>query len=219
MTDPKIPSVTIYMPNRGQIETETTASLMALTAMFGEFRAKVDGRVQFYTGDSLISRARNECAAHFLHSERDYMMFIDSDIVFKPEDLLKLWSRKVWVVGANYPVSRRCITDKSRMAVVWEKEGPPPDFVVIPQGRVPTGFLMIHREAFLKVRAEGHAEFYKHEDGGERWGFFIPFVEDEVYLSEDYAFMVRCRRAGIPVHMDNTIDLGHIGRKEWRKGE
>ena len=55
--------------------------------------------------DSLISRARNNIAAKFLaHSEFTHMMFVDADIGFNPEDIIKmLWHDKE-VMTAAYPI-------------------------------------------------------------------------------------------------------------------
>jgi len=55
--------------------------------------------------DSLISRARNNIAAKFLaNSEFTHMMFIDADIGFQPEDVIKLlWHDKEIITG-SYPI-------------------------------------------------------------------------------------------------------------------
>ena len=55
--------------------------------------------------DSLISRARNNISAKFLaNSEFTHMMFIDADIGFEPEDVVKLLWHDKEVMTAAYPI-------------------------------------------------------------------------------------------------------------------
>ena len=54
--------------------------------------------------ESLIARARNAAAASFLNQpECDYMLFIDSDISFEPEDVFKLLKSDKDLVSGLYP--------------------------------------------------------------------------------------------------------------------
>jgi glycosyltransferase involved in cell wall biosynthesis len=54
--------------------------------------------------ESLIARARNAAAANFLNQpECDYMLFIDSDISFEPEDVFKLIKSDKDLVSGLYP--------------------------------------------------------------------------------------------------------------------
>ncbi len=53
------------------------------------------------------------------------------------------------------------------------------------------------------------------------WPFFLPKCQEEPnlewgYRGEDYAFCERCREAGIPLIVDTTIDLGHVGSYIYR---
>ena len=53
--------------------------------------------------DSLISRARNAAAAEFLASDATHLLFIDADISFDPEDVLKLVESDKDVICSPYP--------------------------------------------------------------------------------------------------------------------
>ncbi len=53
--------------------------------------------------ESLISRGRNSAAACALSTNADYLMFIDTDIAFNPEDVFKLLSHDKDVVCGTYP--------------------------------------------------------------------------------------------------------------------
>lgn len=60
-------------------------------------------------GESLIPRARNELADLFLRGDHDYLLFIDSDISFNPEDILSLLEHAVKredmeIICAPYPL-------------------------------------------------------------------------------------------------------------------
>ena len=57
------------------------------------------------TNESLITRARNTCTAHFLQSSADYLLFIDSDIEFNAEDVLRLLAHKEKIVAGAYAIN------------------------------------------------------------------------------------------------------------------
>jgi len=53
--------------------------------------------------ESLIPRARNAAAAHFLDSDCSHLLFIDSDIEFEPESVAKLLRHNKEVIAGVYP--------------------------------------------------------------------------------------------------------------------
>ena len=60
-----------------------------------------------FAGNSLITRARNQIAAHFLEAKRfTHLMFIDADIGFEPSQFLQLVDRNVDVAAGIYPLKR-----------------------------------------------------------------------------------------------------------------
>ena len=71
------------------------------------------------TFESLISRARNACASIALAEGYTHLLFIDSDIVFKPEDVLKLleWDKDV-IVG---PYAKKYINYQKLQYLAQEK--------------------------------------------------------------------------------------------------
>lgn len=63
-----------------------TKSLMDMTAVF--MNHGIQSQIYYLFNESLITRARNYCAAHFLKSDATHLMFIDSDICWKAMDVM-----------------------------------------------------------------------------------------------------------------------------------
>jgi len=53
--------------------------------------------------ESLVTRARNVLLAYFLNSDYTHLMFIDADIEFQVDDILKLWMHDKDVAVGAYP--------------------------------------------------------------------------------------------------------------------
>jgi hypothetical protein len=53
--------------------------------------------------ESLISRARNILVSYFLNSKCSHLLFIDGDLEFKVEDVLKLYAHDKDIVVGAYP--------------------------------------------------------------------------------------------------------------------
>jgi|WetSurMetagenome_2_1015567.scaffolds.fasta_scaffold127463_2 hypothetical protein len=205
--------ILIYVPNRGQVETETFESFLELAVrVLVHPRAKdVPIGVSCYTGDSLVPRARNECSGHFRTTTAEAMLFVDSDIVFDPEHVFALWDTGLPLVGANYHVSRRSTrTSEERGVVVLRDDAP----LIARVDRLPTGFMMIRRTVLDRL-AEA-APTYTNDNGDLRHEFFRSFTCDKRYLSEDFGFTELAVRAGFVPHLHQGVELGHIGRTEWR---
>lgn len=161
----------------------------------------------FISQESLISRARDAVAAQFLNGIDDVLVTVDSDIVFQPSDLICLLERKVAVVCANYPRK-----PDGRPTL----EAPLGSFV---QSReIALGLAAIRRDAFESLirhrdnQSDFPLDFYPHRLNPCVWGFHVPFVCRDRYLSETEAFAHRLRQADVPLCVDGTLRLGHISK-------
>lgn len=180
-------------------------------------------------GDALISRSRSVAATAFMeYGQSNHMIFLDSDIVFRPEQLKVLNdSQKEGcdVVGGMYPV--RAGTDNS--SYFFDGKAPSPPGVHKIQF-LSTGFMGISKYVLNKIVRE-----YKYPDGGSmkllhpntRHTRSYPFFEsrpihldppdpsgcDEIWLSEDWDFCEKVRAVGLDVYADTRIQLGHVGQR------
>ena len=61
-------------------------------------------QVSSICGCSVVSRARNVIAHNFLQSDCDHLMFIDADMTFEPESVLRLlaWNQTKGIVAGAY---------------------------------------------------------------------------------------------------------------------
>ena len=86
---------------QGNIQVKCMECITALIILFHEMKIKY----KFFnlSNESLISRARNVCASAFIKSDMDFMLFVDSDIIFRPSDVLRMMTHNKPVIAGVYP--------------------------------------------------------------------------------------------------------------------
>jgi hypothetical protein len=194
--------------------------------------------------DSLINRARNNMSAKFLGNEQfTHMMFIDADISWEPEDIIKLLWHDKEVMTAAYPIKsidwEKVSRNVKNGVAVEELAAKSVRFVVNPvkdqttlnveNGAIEifdagTGFMLIKRETFLKL-IEAHPELKYDDDTGSlaenekpwTYAFFNSYIDAHKnrFLSEDYGFCRYWQNIGGKVWVDPAITLGHLGRMKY----
>ena len=195
--------------------------------------------------DSLISRARNQLVAKFMANKNfTHLLFIDVDLGYEYEDILKmLWHDKEIVTGA-YPIKEilwdkviKLVKDDCEKDKIAEKSTrfvinattKDSNQVTMDNGAISihdagTGFMLIKRSVFEKL-FEAYPELkYKDDTGalvGEErdnsYALFNSYVdEDGRFLSEDYGFGRYWQKIGGQVWVDPSIELMHLGRYEYK---
>ena len=175
-------------------------------------------QVSSICGCSVVSRARNMIAHEFLKSDCDHLLFIDSDMNFEPESVLRLlaWSQTKAIIGGAYE------SRKEGKIYILSLDGDKEHVQMDAMGnvkarRIATGFMMIQRQVFEKL-AEMHPE-WEHKDNTSDamlHSFFDFKVTREGYIGEDFLFCDRAQEAGFSVWIDPTIKLGHMGIHEFK---
>ena len=172
--------------------------------------------------ESLVQRARNGMAAHFLW-ETDYerLMFIDSDIEFSPEDVAKLWNLDKDVAVGIYAMKK-----PGKDVYAGWKNGELTDIRELDDIEVldyaGTGFMMIKR-GVLEDFCEKWPERTHQEEkvDGISFTWFDPRINQDEgwYMPEDYAFCHDFRRLGGEIYCDTSIRLKHYGLYPYGGGD
>jgi hypothetical protein len=161
--------------------------------------------------DPYIVLARNTAVADFLQTDCTHLLFIDADIVFRKEQILRLLSHDVDIVGGLYP-------KKAQGKIKWvcnalPDRPPPEENGLIKLKHIGTGFMLIRRRVFVEMIGHFGDEIAYLEDEIDRelWNFFPMGIVDRRMLSEDWFFCNRARELGFVVYGDTVVLLKHIG--------
>lgn len=196
--------------------------------------------------ESLVTRARNVLLAYFLNSDYTHLMFVDADIEFKVDDILKLWVHDKDVAVGAYPkkgvnwqhIRSGILSDPKKdlspqqigalgsdYAINFQFTSKEQKTVAVENGLIKlhdagTGFMMIKREAILKL-IEAYPDIKYNNDvqmNGQdlKDNFYALFdtmidPKDRRYLSEDYTFCRRWQEIGGDIWLDPSISLNHYG--------
>lgn len=149
----------------------------------------------------LIEHARNYIAAKALTQGADKLIFLDDDVSWNPEDLVKLAKMPHSIIGGTY---RKKSPTEEKYAVALPDEMRYDRYGAIPVNYVPTGFMKIETSV-LREMSEG-LENYPHPAvlGTKEEDYMYPFfkvltVAEEGHdagESEDTYFCVEWQRIG-----------------------
>lgn len=184
--------------------------------------------------ESLVHRARNVSVGRFMQkTDAEYFMFIDADVHFDPESVIRLLESGHDISVACYP--KKCVMWEQAKKLVKEGDTRDPakmasslvvnfgaanrpvvnGFIEILDG--PTGFMMIKREVFKNLEEKFPELWCKNDhqnrDFDDYHACFDCMIDPESkrYLSEDYAFCRRYQQAGGKIYADINTTLGHVG--------
>jgi GT2 family glycosyltransferase len=155
-----------------------------------------------YAGESLITRARNECVARFMDGKWTHLFFIDSDIGFDPRDAIRLLQAGEPIVAGVYPKK----SDEPLFPIDLDNLSKMDGRNLSEANEAPTGFMCIERAVFEKMAAAGI----------HKLDIFDTMRIGDDYYSEDYAFCRRWRDIGGKIHVAPMVNLTHQGSKLYR---
>jgi hypothetical protein len=234
---PASPSVNLVVATPcfgGQISVLYAASLLKLQKLVRSY-TDFNLKILFKDGDALITRARASLVAQFLDDpSATHLLFIDADIGFEPQQVLRLIECGADMCAAVYPI-KRIDWDKVKETIAADRPNPTaafnyvfevddPNAVTESVGFVKvcyagSGFLMIRREAMERMCAHYPKLRFKRDHSldastasDNRFALFECMIADDgTYLSEDFAFCKRWTDVGGEIWADLDSKLAHVG--------
>ena len=239
------------------IEAKKPAKVFIATPMYGGLciggytegllncvQTFMKNRMQMYygymTNESLITRARNTLAYDFLDTDATHLMFIDADITFNPEDIVRMVNADKDIICGLYPkkeINWKTVADALKQGVDY-KDLPnyTGSFVVNPANGATevkgnlnepmeidnggTGFMLIKRNVFetLKDKVPTYTSDIilivdKNPVKKIIHEYFATSIDEQSnrLLSEDYHFCKISRQAGFKVYAAPWAKLSHSG--------
>jgi hypothetical protein len=170
----------------------------------------------FLRGESDVQQARNRCFAQFLASDHSHLLFIDADIGFSPDAVLRLIAHNRPIVGATY--AKKAL-GPVQFAVSLLPVARQTESGLVEVNGLPGGFLMIQRAAAERMAGAYRDLAFQPKDGqegGEAWrdhlfNIFGAELSERTRWSEDIAFCRRWVAIGGKVWLDPHILLQHWG--------
>ena len=195
--------------------------------------------------DSLVTRARNKLVTEFLKTDCTHLFFIDADISFEPDDLIRILAFNKPLVAAPYPIKKDGKPDDGDAGMGW--------CINFPLGKynfkdnvkgfklcdyVGTGFMCIKREVFETIikkypeieylsdvnasidnknLTKGKKEYAFFDCGIQGQGVLSDPDNTKRYLSEDFYFCQLWKQCGGQIWADITSELKHIGIKTYER--
>tara|TARA_Y100000034_G_scaffold115596_1_gene152984 strand:- start:1694 stop:2590 length:897 start_codon:yes stop_codon:yes gene_type:complete len=203
----------------GQITDQYFLSMFRLTQELIKYN--INFRITTLRNESLVPRARNILNAMFLEAkECTHLMFIDADIEFEPESVIRMLAMDKELITGAYPKKTLPVDYAINLKFAdKEKTQVKVDMGAIEVLDASTGFWLMKREVVDKM-IEGYPElFYLNDSSIDPkfnqycYSFFdtIHDPEDNRYLSEDYTFCRRWQKIGGSIWLDPNTKLNHVG--------
>jgi hypothetical protein len=209
--------------------TESVLGLQILASQAG-----VQLYIDTIENESLVQRARNVAVGRFMQkSDAQYFMFIDADVHFDPQSVIRL-------IRSGHDLSVACYPKKFvdwNQAAEAVKKGDERNMAMLSASLVvnfgaekvaivdgfapvldgPTGFMLIKRSVFEQMEKAYPDLHCKNDHQNRDFDYYHAAFDcmiDPVtrrYLSEDYAFCRRWQQMGGKIYADTQTTLGHVG--------
>jgi hypothetical protein len=208
----------IAMPCYGGMVSDKTAK--GLFNLGKELRtAGVDHGLLTIANESLVTKARSRIANFFMNNtDYEYILFIDADIGFTPEDVFKLISSDKNIVCGAYPMKGIPLRYNYNISKPEVCEN---DLIKIEN--IGFGFALIRRKVFESI-ANKYREELKYypatnnssyppteKEFHNSYHYFLELKKDMSYLPEDFSFFERAKSVGYTAWLNTTIKLSHVG--------
>lgn len=204
--------VFIAIPTTDNISPETVFSLFGAKEEL--LKNDIESEMAICAYDCHVDDQRNTLVQEFLESKCNTFVFIDSDLHFDPEDLVKLIRYDRDVVAGVYPKKA-----EERQFPVMLLDGPmwTDEDGLLEVYSVPTGFLKIKRKV-LELLYISVPKYASRQDVGRKIRTPLIFerkLDGNVRWGGDYEFCQKWKKTGGKIFVDPNMRFSHIGSTEY----
>ena len=206
----------------GQLTVNYVNSLIRSQVLFQQ--CGIQFHVMFLCNHSLITMARNRIVAQIFKNDRhdwDSVVWIDADISWDPEDLLKLCLHDEDVVCGTYRKKIHQACHFTIKLIAGKEE--PDERGLIEVKAAGAGFLRVSRKALEDLLSNEKVAYTEKVNqveladcNMEIKNIFESGIKNGEMLSEDFFFCAKLRENGYKIMLDTKIDLGHDGSFTYR---
>lgn len=206
-------SVMIGMPAGRDLPGLTVKSLMGTQSLCRDVR--VPFQFGMVIGSAVVQWARDEVVDLFLQSDATRLFWIDSDMVWKPEQFMRLLALSQYhdVICAAYPAKK----EQPTFYVNWDSAVGlnQAEHGLLEINGIGLGFTVMSRKVVEELAARASRVIDDVSKRDMAAVFRVGATTDGRRQGEDMAFFSDIRALGYKVLLDPTVDLGHIGTKEY----
>ena len=180
----------VGVPTNRLIKAKTASSLLRLIA-----HSKHEYEFIISTRGFNTSENRNYIASQAIKRDCTHLFFVDDDMIFPEDTLDRLLAHDKDIVGAVYNTKYEVQTP------VIEYDGEKSETEIFRCAAIGTGCLLIKCEVFRKVP--------------QIWFNYEWNENGSVKMSHDWLFCHKARDCGFEIWADPTLEIGHLGIKEF----
>ena len=215
------PSVFISMPCYESVKVNSMLSIIKLVQQLQ--KSGIECGINTYKSP-LIHQARNYLTSVFLTTEYTHMLFVDSDVEFEPEAVIRMLVAKKSIVCTPYRIKAEAIT--KQLYTVEFKD--PKAILILAGGLVeieagPTGLMLIDRKVFEKIiknRPDLKLKNKAIAEPGKSYEFYYNFFDfgfkDGYSIGEDISFCRLAKANGFKLFANIESPTVHHGSYAWK---
>jgi len=185
-------------------------------------KANLEWQIETYKSP-YVSNARNALTALFMRSEYDYLLFIDSDVEFKPEAVIRMLVTKKDIILTPYRVKIPHDPNLVKYTVSFENDE---KVGILPEGLVeinegPAGLMLIHKRVFKFLMDSCTRLKINHPHNKSSDPYLYNFwdttfdLDRGLWRGEDISFCRLARDYGFKIYANIKSTTTHHGSYGW----
>ena len=221
MNKTKLPTIYIAMACYDTVKINTMISMTKLVKELT--KAGLEWQIETVKSP-YVSKARNTLTALFLRSKYDYLLFIDADVEFEPEAVIRMLVTKKDIILTPYRVKFPHDPNLTKYSISFPDDDKVPilpgDIVEIAEG--PAGLLLIHRKVFEFLMDSCPRLKIKHPFRKESDPYLYNFwdttfdMDNGLWRGEDISFCRLARDYGFKIYANIKSNTVHHGNFGWK---